>query len=87
MDFEEAERFDGVRLSWNVWPTNRLDQIKTVIPLGCLYTPLIRNDEIIENRCGYNPLICRNDKCQSILSEWCGMLNNIHLQYMYIYYV
>eukprot|EP00965_Chrysotila_dentata_P091210 3011797-Pleurochrysis_carterae.AAC.1 len=40
MDFHEAEATDGVRFSWNVWPSSRLEATRMVVPLGCLYTPL-----------------------------------------------
>ena len=38
--FTSEEDRDGVRLSWNVWPTSRLEATRNVIPLGALYTPL-----------------------------------------------
>eukprot|EP01083_Nonionella_stella_P036835 100472_1 len=68
MNFEEAEKIDGVRLSWNVWPTTRLEQVKLVVPLGVMYTPLINQQEVY--RCDYAPLKCRKDSCQAILSPW-----------------
>ena len=68
MNFEEAEKIDGVRLSWNVWPTTRLEQVKMVIPLGIMYTPLINQQDIY--KCDYPPLKCRKDTCQAILSPW-----------------
>ena len=68
MDFEEAEKVDGVRLSWHVWPTTRLDQIKMVVPLGVMYTPLANQQEVF--RCPYAPLKCRKETCQAILSPW-----------------
>eukprot|EP00485_Elphidium_margaritaceum_P003146 CAMPEP_0202686984 /NCGR_PEP_ID=MMETSP1385-20130828/2714_1 /ASSEMBLY_ACC=CAM_ASM_000861 /TAXON_ID=933848 /ORGANISM="Elphidium margaritaceum" /LENGTH=816 /DNA_ID=CAMNT_0049341685 /DNA_START=32 /DNA_END=2482 /DNA_ORIENTATION=- len=68
MNFEEAEKIDGLRLSWNVWPTTRLEQVKMVIPLGVMYTPLMNQQECF--RCEYPALQCRKDSCQAILSPW-----------------
>ena len=39
-DFHEVEATDGVRFSWNVWPSSRLEATRMVVPLGCLYTPM-----------------------------------------------
>ena len=68
--YEESEMVDGVRLSWNIWPTTRLEAVKMVVPLAVQYTPLIRSDEVYANRCQYDPVSCRNEKCQAILSPW-----------------
>ena len=40
MDFSEQEARDGVRFTWNVWPANRLEAVRNVVPLGCFVTPL-----------------------------------------------
>jgi protein transport protein SEC23 len=34
------EERDGVRLSWNVWPSSKLEATRLVVPLGALFTPL-----------------------------------------------
>ena len=39
-DFAAIEDRDGVRFSWNVWPTSRIESARIVVPLGCVYTPL-----------------------------------------------
>jgi hypothetical protein len=36
-DFHGPEQRDGVRFSWNVWPSSRLEATRIVVPLGCLY--------------------------------------------------
>lgn len=38
--FAELEQNDAVRLSWNLWPNNRIEATKAVIPFGALYTPV-----------------------------------------------
>jgi protein transport protein SEC23 len=35
-DFHGPEARDGIRFSWNVWPTTRLEATRIVIPLGCM---------------------------------------------------
>ena len=29
-----------MRLSWNVWPSSRLEATRIVVPIGAFYTPL-----------------------------------------------
>lgn len=40
MDFAEQEKLDGLRFAWNVWPSNRLDAVRNIVPLGCFVTPV-----------------------------------------------
>jgi hypothetical protein len=35
-DFYGPEQRDGVRFSWNIWPSTRLEATRIVAPLGCL---------------------------------------------------
>ena len=37
---QQNEERDGVRFSWNVWPSSRLEATRMVVPLACLLTPL-----------------------------------------------
>jgi protein transport protein SEC23 len=37
---QQNEDRDGVRVSWNVWPSSRLEATRMVVPLGVLFTPL-----------------------------------------------
>ena len=36
------EESDGVRFSFSVWPTSRLEATRCVVPLGCYYSPLAK---------------------------------------------
>eukprot|EP01038_Epipyxis_sp_PR26KG_P004705 gene4705-6605_t len=66
-DLNGPEMRDGVRFSWNVWPSSRLEATRIVVPLGCLYTPLKR----IENMPGplaYDPIKCNG--CGSVLNPY-----------------
>ena len=67
-DFHEVEATDGVRFSWNVWPSSRLEATRMVVPLGCLYTPLkaIENLPVLP----YEPVVCKGS-CPSILNPFC----------------
>lgn len=37
---QQNEERDGVRFSWNVWPSSRLEATRLVVPIGCLYQPI-----------------------------------------------
>uniref|UniRef100_A0A7S4RUH7 Protein transport protein SEC23 n=1 Tax=Alexandrium monilatum TaxID=311494 RepID=A0A7S4RUH7_9DINO len=56
-------------MSWNVWPSTRLDATRIIVPLGCLYTPLKATDglQLVE----YEPVICRARDCGSVLNPFC----------------
>ena len=68
MDFHEVEATDGVRFSWNVWPSSRLEATRMVVPLGCLYTPLkpIADLPVLP----YEPVMCKGT-CPSVLNPFC----------------
>lgn len=66
-DIYGPEQKDGIRFSWNVWPSTRLDATRIVVPLGCLYTPLKK----IENMPGYlsyDPVKCSG--CNAVLNPY-----------------
>eukprot|EP00758_Cryptobia_borreli_P014493 Tbor_TRINITY_DN5925_c1_g5::TRINITY_DN5925_c1_g5_i1::g.19035::m.19035/K14006/SEC23; protein transport protein SEC23 len=52
------------RWSWNMYPSNRIDGTRMIVPLGCLYTPIAsRACEV-----PYKPLKC---VCGGILNPYC----------------
>jgi len=67
-DVHEVEATDGVRFSWNVWPSSRLEATRMVVPLGCLYTPLKPIAEL--PLLPYEPVVCKGT-CPSILNPFC----------------
>lgn len=69
MDFETNEDINGVRFTWNVFPSTRSDANSNVVPVGCLYTPLKEYDEL--NVAPYNPVVCSGPHCKSILNPYC----------------
>jgi len=62
--FEESEFYDGVRLTFNEFPSTYVGAKKLVIPLSCLYTPLKRADEM--NRVTHDPILCQG--CSGVLN-------------------
>ncbi|KAJ3220294.1 GTPase-activating protein S23 [Dinochytrium kinnereticum] len=67
--FEEIEDTDGIRLSWNVWPSTRLEATRMVVPIGCLYTPLKDRGEA-SSLLRYEPVTCKAP-CRAILNPYC----------------
>ena len=39
-EFASLEAADGVRLTWNVWPSTRLEAAKCVVPIAAVYSPV-----------------------------------------------
>ncbi|CAL9734501.1 protein transport protein Sec23p [Monosporozyma servazzii] len=78
MDFETNEDINGIRYSWNVFPSTKTDANKNVVPVGCLYTPLKEfvNEEDGSNTLAmaqYNPVVCAGPQCKSILNPYCSI--------------
>ena len=40
MDVVQQEAYEGLRLSWNAWPCNRLEAQRLVVPIVAILTPL-----------------------------------------------
>jgi protein transport protein SEC23 len=71
MSFDEAEEQDGIRFSWNIWPSSRLDATRNlVVPLGCLYTPLRKNPQT--PLVYYEPIHCKGS-CHGVLNPFCSV--------------
>jgi hypothetical protein len=45
--FRDLEDQNGIRLTWNVWPSSRIEASRLVVPLAALYSPLKRNAQYI----------------------------------------
>ncbi|KAF4727389.1 Protein transport protein Sec23A [Perkinsus olseni] len=69
MDYSEQDNLNGIRFSWNVWPTNKLDHTRIVVPMGALYTPLKQTTNL--NFFEYEPVQCRTRDCNAILNPYC----------------
>jgi len=66
---QQNEDRDGIRLSWNVWPSSRLEATRMVVPLGALYTPLKERPDLPPIQ--YDPVLCARSSCRAILNPMC----------------
>ncbi len=57
----------GVRLSWNVWPSSRIEATRTVVPISALYTPLKIREDLPPVL--YEPVACK-PPCRAILNPY-----------------
>src|SRR4051812_41027785 len=64
VDIYKEENNNGVRLTWNVFPDNKLDQTRIVNPLAFHYSPIKKLDnlQILE----YEPIVCI--KCNTVIA-------------------
>ncbi|OHS99228.1 Protein transport protein sec23-1 [Tritrichomonas foetus] len=67
IDFTQFEDQNGIRFSFNVLPTNRIDANACSLPFGCIYTPLKQIPDHVPNQ--YDPVTCQ--KCFSFLNPYC----------------
>jgi protein transport protein SEC23 len=63
--FEDIEDLNGIRLSWNSFPTSRIEGTRLVIPIGAMYSPL----KEINSPFPYEPTACKS--CRAILNPYC----------------
>ncbi|KAJ3351093.1 GTPase-activating protein S23 [Allomyces javanicus] len=66
--FEAVEDSEGVRLSWNMWPSSRVDAARMVVPVAALYTPLKERQD--RPPVLYEPVVCR-PPCKGVLNPFC----------------
>ncbi|XP_072031200.1 protein transport protein Sec23A-like isoform X3 [Amphiura filiformis] len=65
----QNEERDGVRFSWNVWPSSRLEATRMVVPLAALYTPIKERPDLPPIQ--YDPVMCTRSTCRAILNPFC----------------
>lgn len=68
--FEQMEDQDGVRLSWNVFPSSRLEANRMVVPVAALYTPLKEREDLPPIL--YEPVTCKSP-CRAVLNPYCSI--------------
>ncbi|XP_006463484.1 copii coat protein, partial [Agaricus bisporus var. bisporus H97] len=68
LNFEDVEERDGVRFSWNVWPSSRIEATRTVVPIAALYTPLKIREDLPPVL--YEPVACK-PPCRAVLNPYC----------------
>ncbi|NXO06981.1 SC23A protein, partial [Oriolus oriolus] len=66
---QQNEERDGVRFSWNVWPSSRLEATRMVVPLACLLTPLKERLDLPPVQ--YEPVLCSRPTCKAVLNPLC----------------
>lgn len=65
------ETLNGIRMTWNIWPSTGMDAARIVVPLSCMYTPLkaIETSPIVE----YQPVACKAPDCGAVLNPHCAV--------------
>jgi len=66
--WSDIEDRDGVRLSWNTFPSSRMEASRLVVPIGALYTPL--KEKTDTPLLQYAPVACR-PPCKAVLNPFC----------------
>lgn len=66
---QQNEDRDGIRFTWNVWPSSRLDATRLVVPLGCLYQPIKERPDLPPIQ--YEPVVCTRATCRAVLNPMC----------------
>ncbi|CAB4067860.1 SEC23 [Lepeophtheirus salmonis] len=66
---QQNEDRDGIRLTWNVWPSSRIESTRMVVPLGAFYTPLKERLDLPPIQ--YDPVLCARSSCKAILNPMC----------------
>ncbi|MEQ2173101.1 Protein transport protein Sec23A, partial [Goodea atripinnis] len=62
----QNEERDGVRFSWNVWPSSRLEATRMVVPVAALFTPLRERSDLPPIQ--YEPVLCSRATCRAVLN-------------------
>ncbi|KAG9277856.1 protein transport protein Sec23B [Astyanax mexicanus] len=66
---QQNEDRDGVRCSWNLWPSSRLEATRMVVPVSCLFTPLKERPNLPPVQ--YEPVLCSRATCKAVLNPLC----------------
>ncbi|KAF1850023.1 transport protein-like protein sec23 [Cucurbitaria berberidis CBS 394.84] len=66
--WSDVEDRDGIRLSWNTFPSSRMEASRLVVPIGALYTPL--KEKTDTPLLQYAPVACR-PPCRAVLNPFC----------------
>jgi protein transport protein SEC23 len=62
----QNEERDGVRLTWNVWPSTRIEATKLVVPMAAMVTPLKERPDLPPAQ--YEPVLCGRSQCRAVLN-------------------
>lgn len=66
VDIIKEENTNGIRLAWNVFPANKVDMQRYVVPLGFHYSPNkpVEGLQLLE----YDPIVCKS--CKSVINPY-----------------
>ncbi|WBW75223.1 COPII cargo receptor subunit Sec23a [Schizosaccharomyces osmophilus] len=70
MNFEEIEERDGIRFTWNAFPSTRIESSRTIVPISALYKPLNPRPDLPPVL--YEPVTCKAP-CKAILNPFCHL--------------
>mmetsp|Transcript_10397 Transcript_10397/g.29602 ORF Transcript_10397/g.29602 Transcript_10397/m.29602 type:complete len:756 (+) Transcript_10397:156-2423(+) len=65
-DFHELEEADGVRMTWNIWPSSKLEAAKCVIPFAAIVSPTKQLSNLMV--VPYEPVPCKS--CGAVLNPY-----------------
>ena len=74
---QQNEDRDGIRFTWNAWPSSRVESQKLVVPLACLYQPFKERYDLPPLM--YEPVLCTRANCRAILNPMCQVDYNAKL--------
>lgn len=67
--FLQVEDNDGIRFSWNLWPSTTAEGKQLVVPISCLYSPLKQSPDM--PLVNFDPVQC--PKCHALLNPYCEL--------------
>ncbi|KAG8037119.1 hypothetical protein G9C98_004441 [Cotesia typhae] len=66
---QQNEDRDGVRFTWNVFPSSKVEATRMVVPLGTLYQLIKERPDLPPII--YDPVLCTRSTCRAILNPLC----------------
>ncbi|CAG5106155.1 Similar to sec23a: Protein transport protein Sec23A (Danio rerio) [Cotesia congregata] len=66
---QQNEDRDGVRFTWNVFPSSKVEATRMVVPLGTLYQLIKERPDLPPIM--YDPVLCTRSTCRAILNPLC----------------
>ena len=67
MNFQELEAVEGLRMTWNAWPSTRQEALRCVLPFGVLFSPLRSFTDL--PLVPHSPVECAS--CGAVINPYC----------------
>ncbi|GKT35348.1 Protein transport protein Sec23A [Aduncisulcus paluster] len=67
--FKRIESSNGLRCTWNVWPSSKQAAVKLSVPVSMLYSPMKQISGL--KKLPYKPVMC--PRCRSVLNPYCSI--------------